>query len=280
MGYYAVDDKTEDLQHHGIKGQKWGIRRFQNRDGSLTAAGKRRVNSDSSDDTQNESRRSGKAGKTVAKAALGALAVGGTAYLLANPATREALGKYGKTAVSKIGNFAKSEKVKEAGKKVGKKLGERAEKVGNAMLDASLLSVGAIGISKLEKKLATDENASEAEKNRNKIMLDTATAGIKAATGSVSGNKNNTWSDRTGTHAGKEITDKIGKPSNQNIDRSSKAWQDLFKDSNGNQRDADTRATIKSLANAGYDIDQIDKWLNHAEFAEWNESFVFSEFRW
>lgn len=30
------------LQHHGILGQKWGVRRFQNKDGSLTAAGKRR----------------------------------------------------------------------------------------------------------------------------------------------------------------------------------------------------------------------------------------------
>lgn len=30
------------LIHHGIKGQKWGIRRFQNEDGSLTEAGKKR----------------------------------------------------------------------------------------------------------------------------------------------------------------------------------------------------------------------------------------------
>lgn len=28
------------LAHHGIKGQKWGVRRFQNEDGSLTGAGK------------------------------------------------------------------------------------------------------------------------------------------------------------------------------------------------------------------------------------------------
>ena len=34
--------RTNELQHHGIKGQKWGIRRFQNKDGSLTPAGKRR----------------------------------------------------------------------------------------------------------------------------------------------------------------------------------------------------------------------------------------------
>lgn len=31
-----------ELYHHGIKGQKWGIRRFQKKDGSLTSAGKKR----------------------------------------------------------------------------------------------------------------------------------------------------------------------------------------------------------------------------------------------
>ena len=31
------------LQHHGILGQKWGVRRYQNADGSLTPAGKRRL---------------------------------------------------------------------------------------------------------------------------------------------------------------------------------------------------------------------------------------------
>lgn len=30
------------LAHHGIKGQKWGIRRFQNPDGTRTAAGRKR----------------------------------------------------------------------------------------------------------------------------------------------------------------------------------------------------------------------------------------------
>ena len=34
------------LIHHGIKGQKWGVRRYQNADGSLTAAGKSRYNTD------------------------------------------------------------------------------------------------------------------------------------------------------------------------------------------------------------------------------------------
>lgn len=34
--------ETNTLQHHGTKGMKWGIRRYQNPDGSLTAEGKKR----------------------------------------------------------------------------------------------------------------------------------------------------------------------------------------------------------------------------------------------
>lgn len=36
------DIPVSDLMHYGTKGMKWGIRRYQNKDGSLTAAGKKR----------------------------------------------------------------------------------------------------------------------------------------------------------------------------------------------------------------------------------------------
>ena len=41
---------SDYLYHHGIKGMQWGVRRYQNPDGSLTAAGKKRVSQRRPDD--------------------------------------------------------------------------------------------------------------------------------------------------------------------------------------------------------------------------------------
>lgn len=43
--------ENDVLIHWGIKGMKWGVRRFQNKDGSLTPAGKKRYDDDASDES-------------------------------------------------------------------------------------------------------------------------------------------------------------------------------------------------------------------------------------
>ena len=71
-----LQEETDALEHHGIKGQKWGERRFQNPDGTYTELGKerRRVGYEDPDKKKDEK------SKTDGKAETPDIKIGGKAY--------------------------------------------------------------------------------------------------------------------------------------------------------------------------------------------------------
>lgn len=88
-----------EIYHHGIKGQKWGVRRYQNKDGSLTPAGKKRQR-----DTSPEAVAKRKAiAKKVAVGTAMTLTVAAATVLYAkNPAVHSVVNSMAKKTVSSL----------------------------------------------------------------------------------------------------------------------------------------------------------------------------------
>lgn len=139
----------QSLAHYGIRGQKWGVRRFQNADGSLTEAGRKHYGVGEPREKSNKGLTDSQKTvlKNVGKAALIAGSVAAAGYLYANNASEindllketgfwsyQYAKAYAKQGNQYMKNLAKEslkqakEGAKEAVKEVPKDLGKAAVK--------------------------------------------------------------------------------------------------------------------------------------------------------
>lgn len=139
-----------ELYHHGIKGQKWGVRRFQNPDGSYTSAGKAHRNEEGGKNQNGLSKKERIARAKKIAAAAGAVTLAAAAvYVASNPKARQFIAN----ATKSMGKMASSKTKALAAK--GKAYAKKAVKEAKAGLKEGVKEGLREGPKKLAKTVMT-----------------------------------------------------------------------------------------------------------------------------
>lgn len=163
-----------ELYHHGIKGQKWGVRRYQNTDGTLTAEGRKRLYDDYK--TTMETRNTG-------------IGIAGVGLIKGSAATGAAAGAYG---IQKQLNKLSMQRALKAGKSsymaynTSRTLAlaqiSGAITAGSLLIGGTLAAIGAIKMHKLNSyaknndydlNKALDDEEKEKDKQWEELLKDT-----------------------------------------------------------------------------------------------------------
>lgn len=137
--FYAPNDYRVYLAHHGIKGQKWGVRRFQNADGSYTSSGKSRYGI--GDGESYKGAKASKSNTAGSSSGVKSKSVGRTVGKVVNKAATQYLIDKSRTPAVNNAQFKEFRESKGIGKKMGALFGDRATEINlrvNATADRAM----------------------------------------------------------------------------------------------------------------------------------------------
>ena len=251
------------LAHHGIKGQKWGVRRYQNEDGSYTDEGAKRRRSDNKPGMSDGAKKALKIGAVAAGTALAAIGAY-KLYQMTKPVTAFTAFDM-KKDFARIGVREIPGKLKNVAGKAGKELKKTTvsslKSAGKAAASAALGAIGTITATQVAAQFKDKPGDDAQTRNANYIKREASTAAIKGAAGSAANRirnnngNNNGGSMNSSSYA--DIVSKVGEPYSKN------PWgrQDVenryvsFLNSH-----VDQKKDIKDMRKRKFDIEQIEKY--------------------
>lgn len=158
MSYYERPLRPDELMHSGVPGMKWGIRRYQNPDGTLTELGKRRLAQGRGRVDKKTgvylkvSRKERKRAEALKKKRIETLAKARKQQLLAKSDKLKPSKMTDKQLDDRIARLKKEKEykdllndvntVKKGKSVVGKLIGESAQEAGKRVLTAGMVAIG------------------------------------------------------------------------------------------------------------------------------------------